>query len=320
LSFEWPLALIGLIVVPVLVALYVWRERQRESYASRFTTPALLPNLVDARPGWRRHLPLALLLAALTAMVVGVARPHAQVSVQREEATVVLVMDTSLSMGADDVAPTRLQAALKGARGFIEGMPEKYRVGIVGFAGRAYVALPPTDDRSLVPTALNSLKRGQGTSLGDAVALATQLGRRQRGKDGTIPPTAILVLSDGAQMTGRTQPGAAALKARSLRIPVYAVLLGTDDGVITVDLAGGFQAQIRVPPNAETLRTVTRVTGGRFFTAPNDASLRQIYHKLGSRLGSRPESREITDFFAGGSAALLLFGGALSALWFRRVP
>lgn len=319
MSFEWPLALIGLVVVPVLGVLYVLRERRRERYASRFTTPALLPNLVDSRPGWRRHLPLALLLAALTAMVVGVARPHAQVSVQREEATVILAIDTSLSMGADDVAPTRLQAALKGARRLVDRMPEKYRVGIVGFAGRAYVALPPTDDRSLVPTALNSLKRGQGTSLGDAVALATRLGR-QRAKDGNIPPTAILVLSDGSQTSGRTQPGAAALKARSLHIPVYAVLLGTDDGVIMVELAGGFQAQIRVPPSPETLRTVTRVTGGRFFTAPNDERLREIYEKLGSRLGSRRQSREITDFFAGGSAALLLFGGALSALWFRRVP
>ena len=320
MSFEWPLALIGLVAVPVLVALYVLRERQRERYAARFTTPALLPNLVDSRPGWRRHLPLALLLAALTAMVVGVARPHAQVSVQREEATVIFAIDTSLSMGADDVAPTRLQAALKGARRLIDRMPEKYRVGIVGFSGRAYLALPPTDDRSLVPTALNALRRGQGTSLGDAVALATRLGRRQRGKDGTIPPIAILVLSDGAQTSGRTQPGAAALKARSLHIPVYAVLLGTSDGVITVDLAGGLQGQIRVPPSPETLLTVTRVTGGRFFTAPGDERLREVYEKLGSRLGSRRQSREITDYFAGGSAALLLFGGALSALWFRRVP
>ena len=151
MSFEWPLALVGLVVVPILIVAYVLRERRRERHASRFTTPALLPNLVDSRPGWRRHLPLALLLAALTAMVVGVARPHAQVSVQREEATVILAIDTSLSMGADDVAPTRLQAALKGVRRFVERMPEKYRLGIVGFAGRAYVALPPTDDRPSCP-------------------------------------------------------------------------------------------------------------------------------------------------------------------------
>jgi Ca-activated chloride channel family protein len=320
MSFQWPLALIGLIVVPALVVLYVVRERRRTEYAARFTTPGLLPNLVDSSPGWRRHLPLALLLAALTAMVLGVARPHAQVSVQREEATVIIAVDTSLSMRADDVRPTRLRAAKKAARAFLEQLPEKFRVGVIGFAGRAYVALPPAEDRALARTALRSLKPGEGTSLGDAVALATQLGRRQRAADGTIPPTAVLVISDGAQMSGRTAPGTAAARARSSRIPVYAIVLGTNDGVITVSLEGGFEAQIRVPPSPETLRLVTQITGGQLFRAPSDTRLRQVYEKLGSRLGHRQEEREITDFFAGGSAALLLFGGLLSALWFRRVP
>ena len=320
MSFEWPLALLGLVVVPALVALYVIRERRRSEYAARFTTPALLPNLVDEAPGWRRHLPLAVLLAALTAMVVGVARPHASMSVKREEATVILAIDTSLSMKAKDVSPTRLLAARRAARAFFARLPKRFRVGIVGFSGRAYVALPPTEDRALADSALGSLHSGEGTSLGDAIALATQLARRQRASDGTLPPTAILVISDGAQMSGRTTPDVAALRAKSSHIPVYAVLLGTPDGVITVDLAGGFQAQIRVPPSPETLRTMTRVTGGQFFTAPDDSRLRQVYEKLGSRLGRRQRSREITDLFAGGSAALLLFGGALSALWFRRVP
>jgi Ca-activated chloride channel homolog len=320
MTFEWPLALIGLLVIPVLAGLYVLRERRRTEDASRFTTPALLPNLVDSAPGWRRHLPLAVLLVALTAMVVGVARPHASVSVQREEATVILVIDTSLSMKANDVTPTRLRAARKAARAFVAKLPKRFRVGIVGFAGRAYVALPPTEDRTLIPTALGSLHAGQGTSLGDAVALATQLGSRQRARDATIPPTAILVISDGAQMSGRTQPDAAAQRARSRHIPVYGILLGTPDGVITVPLAGGYEAQLRVPPNPETLRTVTQISGGRLFSAPDDSRLREVYERLGSRLGHRQEEREITDYFAGGSAALLLFGGALSALWFRRVP
>src|SRR5205814_8147294 len=137
-TFEWPSALIGLVLVPVLVALYLLRERRRADYASRFTTVSLLPNLVDASPRWRRHLPLAILLVALTAMVVGVARPHATVSVKREEATAILVIDTSLSMGADDVKPTRLEAARRAARGFLDRLPSKYRLAIVGFAGRAY--------------------------------------------------------------------------------------------------------------------------------------------------------------------------------------
>ena len=320
MSFQSPLALIGLLLVPVLVGLYVVRERRRESYASRFTTPALLPNLVDAAPGWRRHLPLALFIVALTAMIVGVARPHASVSVQREEATVLIAIDSSLSMSSQDVRPSRLIAAQHAAKAFVDGMPKKFRVGVIGFSGRAYVAVPPTEERGLVRSALRSLKSGQGTALGDAVALGSRLARAERTSDGRIPPTAMLVISDGAQMSGRTTPDAAAAQARSLHIPVYTVVVGTPEGVVNVPVAGGYQAQLRVPPSPETLRAVARVTGAQFFTAPDAKSLRRIYEKLGSRLGHRREKREITDLFAGGSAAFLLFGGALSALWFRRVP
>jgi Ca-activated chloride channel family protein len=320
MSFEWPLALVGLVAVPLLIAAYVLRERRRTEFAARFTTPALLPNLVDAAPSWRRHVPLALLLVGLTAMLVGVARPHATVSVKREQATVILDIDTSISMGADDVKPTRLEAARRLARAFLDQIPAKYRVAIVGFSGRAYVALPPTDDRTLARTALRSLHTAEGTSLGDAVALSTQLARRQRAGDGTVPPAAIVVISDGSQQSGSTSPLTAAQRARAAHIPVYAVAVGTPDGVIEVPLAGGFQAQLRVPASPQTLQTVAQLAGGRFFAAPGVARLQEVYKRLGSRLGRRRESREITDLFAGGSAALLLAGGALSLLWFRRVP
>ena len=320
MSFQWPYALIGLAVVPGLVALYVRRERRRTDFAARFTAPALLPNLVAAAPGWRRHVPLALLLAALTAMVVGVARPHAEVNVRREQATVILAIDTSLSMRSADVRPTRLESARRAARAFLAHLPKKFRVGVVGFSGRVYVALPPTDDRALARQALVSLQSGQGTSLGDAIALSLQLVRRERASDGSVPPAAILLISDGAQMTGRTSPTAAAARARSANVPVYTVVVGTQDGVITAPLPGGFQAQIRVPPDPSTLRQVALLSHGRFFAAADDSGLRQIYERLGSRLGHRRQSREITDYFARGSAALLFFGGALSALWFRRIP
>ncbi len=320
MSFQSPLALIGLVLIPVLVGLYVLRERRRQSYAIRFTAPALLPNLVAAAPGWRRHLPVALFLVALAAMIVGVARPHASVSVQREEATVLIAIDSSLSMSSQDVRPSRLVAAQRAAQAFVDGMPKKFRVGVIGFAGRAYVAVPPTEDRELVHSALKALKPGEGTALGDAVALGTRLARAERTSDGRIPPTAMLVISDGAQMSGRTTPEVAATQARSVHIPVYTVVVGTPDGVVNVPVAGGYQAQLRVPPRPETLRTVARMTAGQFFTAPDATRLRQIYEKLGSRLGHRREKREISDLFAGGSAAFLVFGGALSALWFRRVP
>jgi len=147
-----------------------------------------------------------------------------------------------------------------------------------------------------------------------------RLARQERASDGTIPPTAMLVISDGAQMSGRTSPAAAALKAVGLHIPVYSVVVGTPDGVVNVPVAGGYQAQLRVPPSPETLKTLAQVTGGQFFTAPDQKRLSQIHERLGSRLGHRREKREVTDLFAGGSAAFLLVGGALSSLWFRRVP
>ena len=320
MTFQSPLALLGLLVVPLLVAAYVRHERGRGSYVARFANLALLPNLVDRAPGWRRHLPVAILLVALAAMVVGVARPHATVSVPREEATVILAIDVSRSMAAKDVEPSRLGAARAAANAFLRKVPEKFRVGVVSFASRAVVAVPPTADRSLVRAALAALRPGEGTALGDAIALSAQLGQRERRADGTRPPTAVLLISDGTRMGGRTTPQASSQRARSQRIPVYTVVLGTENGTVEQTLTGGFRQIVQVPPSPDTLRQVAQTTGGLFFTAKNDARLRDVYERLGSRIGHRRESREMTDVFAGGSAALLLAGGALSALWFRRVP
>jgi Ca-activated chloride channel family protein len=317
-SFEWPLALIGLLAVPVLVALYVVHNRRRASVAARFGNPALLPNVVDRSPGRRRHLPIAILLAALTAMIIGVARPHAKVTVPREEATVILVVDVSRSMTATDVEPTRLDAARVAAEAFLVQVPKKFRVAVVSFATRAVVAVPPTEDRSLVRAALASLRPGEGTALGDAVTLAVRLTQRERGSGG-VPPAAVLLISDGAQMGGRVSPQAAARRAKSLKVPVYTIVVGTPNGVVQQTITGGFRQIIRVPPSPNTLQLVAQQSGGEFFTATSDTRLREVYERLGSRLGHRKESREISDLFAGGAAALLLAGGALSALWFRKV-
>lgn len=320
MSFTWPLALIGLVVVPALVWLSVWYERRRAASQARFGNPDLLPNVIERAPGRVRYLPLALLLLALAAMIVGVARPNATVSVQREEATVVLAIDVSRSMKATDVEPTRLEAARRAANAFLAEVPEKFRVGVVSFATRAAVAVPPTNDRALVVEALDTLASGEGTAIGDAVALSVRLGQRHVESDGTVPPRAILLISDGARDGGRVEPAAAAEQAKARGVPVYTVLVGTPDGVVEERLTGGFTRIIRVPPSPQTLQQLAASTGGEFFTAPDAEQLRQVYEDLGSRLGTRQEPREITDVFAAGAAALLLAGGALSALFFRRVP
>jgi Ca-activated chloride channel homolog len=310
MTFQWPLALLALAAIPVLAAVYVRRDRDRAARAAPFAAPALLPNLVPRPPGRRRHVPLAVMLLGLTLLLVGVARPHATVKVPREDATVILAVDTSRSMGSKDVRPTRLAAARRAARAFLAKVPAKYQVGVVAFASRATTALPPTTDRELARTALDGLRLGEGTVIGDAVALSTRLSRRR--------PTAVVLISDGANEGGRVSPATAARRARARRIPVYTVLVGTPNGRVERVLPGGFREVVQVPSSPRTLQLVARESGGRFFTAPDDRRLRQVYERLGSRLGHRTTSREVTDVFAGGSAALLLVGAVLSTLWFRR--
>lgn len=319
MTFEWPLALAGLAVVPLLVVAYLVFDRRRRAYAARFGNPALLPAIVDRAPGRLRYVPLAVLLLALAAMVVGVARPHATVSVRKEEATVILAIDVSRSMKARDVQPTRLLAARSAARRFLSRVPPKYRVAVISFGTRAVVAVPPTDNRTLVEAALKSLKPGEGTALGDAVALAAKLSSRQRASDGSVPPASMLLISDGKQDGGRITPQVGASKARKAHLPVYTILLGTPNGVVTERYVGGYTQTIKVPPQPDTLRELARATGGQFFTATSDKRLQDVYEHLGSRLGHKRESREVTDLFAGGSGLLLLVGAGLSALWFRRL-
>ena len=319
MSFERPAALLALLAVPVLAGLWLWNEERRAASAARFSSLALLPNLVSRWPGRRRYIPVGLLLLALVALVVGMARPHANLTVPRKAATVVLAVDISRSMTATDVAPTRLDAARNAAYAFLAKVPKTYSVAVVAFGSRAFVAVPPTLDRSLVATALGDLRPGQGTAIGDAVRIAAELGQTQRKVDGVVPPTSVLLISDGAPDGGRTTAEAGAKRAKALHVPVSTVLVGTANGVVTAQLTGGYTEQIRVPPSPGTLQLIARVSGGQFFRARTSAAVREVYERLATRIGHRTENREVTDMFAGGAIVLLLAGGGLSAFWFRRI-
>lgn len=320
MSFQHPVALTALAVVPLLVLAWVAWDRRRAARASAFTNLALLPNLVDRSPGRLRLVPPVLFVLALTALVVGFARPHANITVPRKEATVVLALDVSRSMQARDVTPTRMIAAKRAAAAFLDNIPDTYSVAVVGVGSRAYVAVPPTRDRLLVRQAIDDLSPGEGTAIGDAVALSAQLGRRQRTVDGVVPPESVLLLSDGAPDGGRTPVPAAIAQAKRLHVPVSTVLLGTNHGVVTHKLTGGYTVQIRVPPSPGTLEQIARGTGGQFFRARSAGSLDAVYRHLATRIGHRTESREVTDLFAVGALVLLLAGGVFSVLRFRRVP
>jgi Ca-activated chloride channel family protein len=319
-TFERPLALLALLAVPALVGLWLLNERRRASDATRFASPALVPNLLSRRPGPIRYLPLGVLLLGLSALLVGVARPHATLNVPRKEATVVLALDVSRSMSAQDIQPTRLAAARAAAHAFLEKVPSTYSVALVAFGSRAFVAVPPTTDRNLVHTGLDNLNSGEGTAIGDAILISAQLGHRHRDADGGIPPTTVLVISDGAPQGGRTPPLVAAKRAKALNVTVSTVLVGTPSGVVTAKLVGGYTERIRVPPSPGTLQKIASLTGGEFFRARTSTTLTHVYERLATRTGHRAQNREITDLFAGGAVALLLVGGTLSAALFRRVP
>jgi Ca-activated chloride channel homolog len=318
-SFDRPAALAALVVVPLLAGLWYLHEQRRREQAERFTSLALMPNLVGERPGRRRLVPLALLLAGVTALLVGAARPHASVRVPRKEATVLLAVDVSRSMAAQDVTPTRLAAARRAADKFLADIPPAYRVGVVGVGTHAFVAVPPTTDRGLAHNALGSLGQSEGTALGDALALGAKIAKRQRAADGFVPPTTMLLISDGARDGGRYTPAAGAKLAKAAHMPVSTVLVGTPNGIVTTQLQGGYQEQIRVPANVGALRAIARSTGGRFYSARTAAGLRDVYKKLALRVGHTTKDRQIADMFAAGGLILLLTGAALSSYWFRRV-
>jgi Ca-activated chloride channel family protein len=324
MTFAWPIALSGLGLVALALVAYLVAQRRRRRYAVRFTNLDLLENIVADSPRWRRHVPPALVLLALSALVVGIARPEVAVAVAREEATVILAMDSSGSMTATDVAPDRMAAARAAASSFVDGLPEGFRVGVVSFSNEADVVVPVTDDRDEVTNALESLQADNGTALGDAIARSVDLGLtsldEQPAEGSEETPLVVLLLSDGANTTGDYEPLEAAQKAADAGVPVYTVALGTENGTVEGPDGFGGTRTIRVPPDPETLAQVAEQTGGKFFEAADGEALRGVYDEIGSQVGVEEEKRELTVAFTAAGAALLLAGAALSMLWFARLP
>jgi Ca-activated chloride channel family protein len=322
MTFIWPLALFSLLIVPLAIGLYVLLERRRRQQAQRWGNPDLFPNIVRDSGRRLRHLPEILLLVALTALLVGLARPRAAVDKTHETSTIVLAIDTSRSMAATDVVPTRLAAAESAAREFLGLVPKNYRVGIVAFASSAAVAAPASTDRSLALRSLSQLRTGSGTAIGDAIVTSIKVGQKVPGAkpNAKPPPVSVLLLSDGAQTSGRVTPDQAIAKARGQGIKVSTVALGTPNAVVTVPLSGGLKEQIAVPADPTTLKAVAEGTGGRFYETPSASQLSSVYRTLGSHLGHVRGQRELTDLFAAGGGALLLAAGALAAFLFRRFP
>jgi Ca-activated chloride channel family protein len=357
MTFLAPELLFGLLLIPLAIGFYLWAQRRRSGYAVRFTNLDLLANIAPRRPAWRRHVPPAFYLAAVAALVLGLARPTMVVAVPREDATVVLAMDVSGSMKATDVAPSRLSAAREAARSFIDQLPAGVRVGIVAFASRPVTLVQPTTDRTQLDAALDGLQALDGTAMGDALMQVLDLaeviqaggaaatGDAATGDAGTAdgatpspsadpssapdsavdqptgePVVAAILLSDGANSVGDTEPLAAAERGASLGVPIYTIALGTAEGQVQVRDETGQPVIIDVPPDRTTLAQIAEITGGTAFDAPTAAELSAVYDNLQSRVGFTNEEQEITSWFAAGALVLVVVAAGLSAVWFGRLP
>jgi Ca-activated chloride channel family protein len=299
MSFRWPELLWVLLLVPLVVLLWARGERRRRRRAGTFGNPALLPNVLTAHPSWRRLLPVVFYLLAATVLMAALARPEATAQVPRDRATVMLVMDVSRSMLNQDVQPTRLLAARRAADAFLERLPDRFQVGLITFAAAPRVESLPTTDRVAVRDLLARTQVRGGTAVGDAILRALQASRPRDAVNDERPPTSVLMLTDGSSRSG-VDPLLAAEQARRAEVPVFTVAVASQ-------------------PPAE-LAQVAALSGGQSFVAPTSDQLTAVYRDLGTRLTYVEEKRELTSWFMGGAALLLLLGAAASIAWFHRLP
>jgi Ca-activated chloride channel family protein len=318
-AFLAPTRLWGLLLVLALALAYGASALLRRRYTVRFTNLPLLETVAPRRPGWRRHLAAAAFLASIVAMLLAWARPADEVVVPKERATVVLAIDTSLSMEATDVTPSRIEAAKEAALAFIAELPPQINVGLVTFDGVARVRVTPTTDRQPVRSAIETLELGPATAIGEAIfagldAIAAAPAFTEEGEEAEPVPARMVVMTDGKTTVGRPDiDGAEA--AVEAEVPVSTIAFGTDRGTIVID--GEIQP---VPVDREPLRLIAERTGGQFFSAESLGELESVYADIGSSVGFDTEEQEVTDRFAGYAVVLVLASAALSLLWFQRIP
>ena len=317
MTFEAPLFLLGLLLLPLGALAYAGHERRTRAGRAAFAAPALLPSVVPRSAGWRRHAPVAGYALAAAALIVALSRPQATLAVGVEQATVVVVTDRSGSMLATDVAPTRLQAARGAGASLVDAVPDDVRVGAIAFNHSISVLHSPTRDHAAVKQVLGGIDAAGSTATGDALEAALRMIADAREDGQSPPPAAIVLLSDGKSERG-SDPLAAAEKARAAGVPVHTVALGTRGGTIERRRRSGEVLQVPVPPDRRTLARIARRSGGESFATADGTRLDTVYERLGSQVARERRPREVTGLFAGG-ALLAMAASALAALrWFGR--
>ncbi len=315
-------ARLAMLAAPAILAItYALMHARRRRYAVRFTTLDLLDEVAPDRSGWRRHLTAGLLLVAVITATLAFARPVVAGEVQQAQQMVILAIDTSLSMEADDVAPSRATAAREAAGAFLDTVPEGVAVGVVAFDGRAKLLISPT-------TRLDAVRRtierepslGEGTAIGEAVLLGLDaiddaIVRAENDESGAKPVGTIVLLSDGDTTSGRPNDEAAS-EARDRNVTVHTIAFGTDSGTIPDGMGG----RIPVPVNRLALEQLAYQTDGRALTAVSAEELSRVYEDLGRSVQVEVVHDEVTDWFAGAALVVLTFAGAASLMWSGRLP
>jgi Ca-activated chloride channel homolog len=312
MTFEWPGMLLSLLLIPVLAALYLLAQRRRRVYAVRFTNLALLKKVAGEGPGIRRHIPPALYLLGSAALLFGLARPTIVVAVPREQASVVLAVDISSSMAAEDMQPDRISAARQAAKAFVNRLPRDTRIALVTFHIFASVNVPLTREHGQIQKGIDMLTAGGSTALGDGLYLSLDQLALRLDEETEPGPALVVLLSDGESNRG-IDPLIAAERARIEGITVYTVGIGQRGEIAVVK-------DTEVGLDEDTLKQIAEMTGGYYFYAAETSELTEIYTTLGSQVGWEEERTEITALISGVGALFLIAAGMLSLFWFQQFP
>lgn len=340
MSFLWTEMLWLLLIVPVLIAVYIFLQRRRQKYALRYASLSLVKEALGRGPGIRRHIPPIIFLLGLAVMIVALARPVATLMLPSQEGTVILTIDVSGSMQATDMKPTRLEAAKTAARAFVEKQPQNVSIGVVSFSDLAAVVQAPTKDRAAVLAAINRLTPQRGTAIGrgiltsldaifedptakttappssrDAFGFPDPTATPTPVPQGTYAPALVVLLSDGESNVG-PRPLDVIDQASNRGVRVYTIGVGSPEGVV-LSVQG---RSIRVRLDEATLKAIADKTNANYFRADTEADLKSVYENLSTRLVFKAEQLELTAGFTGVAAALMLIAGTLSLLWFNRLP
>ena len=336
MSFIWPAMLLSLWLMPLFVALYLRQQQRRRRLAASYGSLGLVQEAAGRQLGSRRHVPPALFLTGLTLLMLAMARPETVVSLPRLEGIVILAFDVSGSMAADDLQPTRMEAAKAAARAFVEQQPPSMLIGVVAFSDSGFMVQGPTNDQEAILATINRLTPERGTSLGNGIltslntiaAVGAEPALRRYSNltpaptptptpvpEGMYTPAVIVLLTDG-ENNESPDPLAAAQAAADRGVRIHTVGVGSAAGT-TLNVEG-FTVHTRLDEGL--LQQISALTGGTYYNAENEEDLRAIYENLDPQLVVKPEKMEVTSIFAGASILVWLIGGTFSLLWFGRLP